>query len=101
MGVLGFDFGTRVGFRVTFLGSGFAFTIGFGVCWGGFGTTFGDDSPRAGVGVSELESEAFGETMMEQGLEAMKASGIDTGAMEELIAGIKLQKASEGGDGTA
>jgi hypothetical protein len=39
--------------------------------------------------------------MMEQGLEAMKASGIDTGAMEELIAGIKLQKASEGGDGTA
>lgn len=67
----------------------------------GFGTTFGEDSPRAGVDVSELESEAFGETMMEQGLEAMKASGIDTGAMEELIAGIKLQKASEDGDGTA
>ena len=39
--------------------------------------------------------------MMEQSLEALKASGIDTEAVEELIAGFKLNQSSEGGDGTA
>ena len=67
----------------------------------GFDKTFGEDSPRAGVDVSELESESFAQSMMEQSLEALKASGIDTEAVEELIAGFKLNQSSEGGDGTA
>ena len=67
----------------------------------GFDKTFGEDSPRAGVDVEELESESFAQSMMEQSLEALKASGIDTEAVEELIAGFKLNQSSEGGDGTA
>ena len=67
----------------------------------GFDKTFGEDSPRAGVDVAELESESVAVSMMEQSLEALKASGIDTEAVEELIAGFKLNQSSEGGDGTA
>jgi hypothetical protein len=64
MGGLGFDFGTCVGLGVTFLGAGFVFTIGFGVCLGGTGTTFGGVGlitstgigGRGGVGAYEADA---------------------------------------------
>ena len=62
----------------------------------GFDKTFGEDSARAGVDVAELESESFAQSMMEQSLEALKASGIDTEAVEELIAGTQAESIIRG-----